>query len=325
MMRRFRFSPAVLMFLLILVLGMAFTAGAAPKKVKLGYVTATITATSQAREAKVVEDWCKEKKWDLTIKDAKGSWAEYTNAIETLVQNKVDAIVVSNADLPSIKPAIDTANKAKIPIIAVDSGWAPGVLVNITANNFVMGAKVASYITDRLGGKGNIVAVKFRQHFGCRRRGLVLDTVLTEYPEIKLLDEHEMPPSGFVEDTQATVETWLTRYGDEIDVIFCVFDDLSAAAALAVEAAGYTKDDIFVVGIDGTDQAYDMIRRGSPFVATVAQPFEEYAKKAMEIVDDIIVKGLDPLKVTGGMPVIYLDAPLITEANVPAPGKTPFD
>jgi len=45
----------------------------------------------------------------------------------------------------------------------------------------------------------------------------------------------------------------------------------------------------------------------------------------MEIVDDIIVKGLDPLKVTGGMPVIYLDAPLITEANVPAPGKTPFD
>ena len=88
MMRRFRFSPAVLMFLLILVLGMAFTAGAAPKKVKLGYVTATITATSQAREAKVVEDWCKEKKWDLTIKDAKGSWAEYTNAIETLVQTR---------------------------------------------------------------------------------------------------------------------------------------------------------------------------------------------------------------------------------------------
>src|SRR5690554_2939856 len=190
MMRRFRFSPAVLMFLLILVLGMAFTAGAAPKKVKLGYVTATITATSQAREAKVVEDWCKEKKWDLTIKDAKGSWAEYTNAIETLVQNKVDAIVVSNADLPSIKPAIDTANKAKIPIIAVDSGWAPGVLVNITANNFVMGAKVASYITDRVGGKGNIVAVKFRQHFGCRRRGLVLDTVLSEYPEIKRSEEH---------------------------------------------------------------------------------------------------------------------------------------
>src|SRR5690554_7564185 len=105
MMRRFRFRTAVLMIVLILVLGTAFTAGAAPKKVRLGYVTATITATSQAREAKVVEDWCKEKKWDLTIKDAKGSWAEYTNAIETLVQSKVDAIVVSNADLPSIKPA----------------------------------------------------------------------------------------------------------------------------------------------------------------------------------------------------------------------------
>lgn len=325
MMKRVGFKTLGFLLVLVLLSGMVVTINAAPKKVKLGYVTATITATSQAREAKVVEEWCKKNNWDLTIKNANGSWSEYTNAIETFIQSKVDVIVVSNADLPSIKPAITAANKAKIPIIAVDSGWAPGVLVNITANNFVMGAKISCYMMDRLGGKGNIVAVKFRQHFGCRQRGLELDTVLSEYPEIKLLDEHEMPPSGFVEDTQATIETWLTRYGDDIDAVFCVFDDLSSTAALAIEAEGYTKDDIFVVGIDGTEQAYDLIRRGSPFVATIAQPFEEYAKKAMEITEKIVVQGMDPLKVTGGVPVIYLDAPLITEANVPAPGKTPFD
>jgi len=324
-MRRFNLTMVRFLVILILVLGVVVAASAAPQKVKLGYVTATITATSQAREAKVVEDWCREKDWDLTIRDAGGSWAEFINAIETFVESKVDAIVVSNADLLSIKPAITIANNANIPIIAIDSGWAPGVLVNITADNFVMGAKISSYIMDRLGGKGNIVAIKFRQHFGCRRRGLILDTVLSEYPEVKLLDEHEIPPIGFVEDTQATVENWLTRYGDDIDAIFCVFDDLASVAALTVEAAGYTKDDIFVVGVDGTDQAYDLIRRGSPFVATVAQPFEEYAEKAMEIVEQIVVQQLEPAKVTGGMPVIYLDAPLIDKTNVPAPGETPFD
>lgn len=308
-----------------LFLGITILANASPKTVKLGYVTATITATSQAREAKVVEKWCKEKNWELSLNDAGGSWAKYTDLIETLVESKVDAIIVSNADLPSIKPAIEFANKANIPLIAIDSGWAPGVLANITVNNFVMGAQISTYLVDRLGAKGNVVAVKFRQHFGCRRRGKELDTVLSEFPEIKLLDEHEMPPAGFVEDTQSTMETWLTRYGNDIDAVFCIFDDLSAAVTLAIEAAGYTQKDMFVIGIDGTQQAYDLIRRGSPFVATIAQPFESYAKKALEIVEDIVVNGVEPIVATGGRHVIYMDAPLITQENVPAPGKTPFE
>lgn len=312
-------------FSMIIMLMVGITAVAGASDVKLGYVTATITATSQAREAKVVEEWCKEKDWDLTIKNANGSWADYTSAIETFIESGVDAIAVSNADLQSIKPAIEAANNANIPLIAVDSGWAPGVLVNITANNFVMGAQISSFLADRLGGEGNVVAIKFRQHFGCRRRGLELDTILSEFPEIKLLDEHEMPPAGFVEDTQSTMETWLTRYGDDIDAVFCVFDDLASTVALTIEVAGYTKEDMFVVAIDGTDQAYDLIRKGSPFVATVAQPFEGFALKAMTIVEDIVVNGIEPEKATGGLQVIYLDAPLITKGNVPAPGKTPFE
>ena len=247
----------ILCLIVLLLFGITVTVWA--DDVKLGYVTATITATSQAREAKVVEDWCKEKGWDLTIKNANGSWSEYTSAIETFIESGVDVIVASNADLPSIKPAIEAANDANIPLIAVDSGWAPGVLVNITSNNFVMGAQISSYLVDRMGGEGNVVAIKFRQHFGCRRRGLVLDTVLSEFPEITLLDEHERPPAGFVEDTQTTIETWLTRYGDEIDAVFCVFDDLASTVALTLEANGYSKDDIFVVGIDGTD-CLDLIK-----------------------------------------------------------------
>lgn len=323
-MKRYRVSFFISLTL-ILIFGLMSVVNAAPKEVKLGYVTATITATSQAREAKVVEEWCKEKGWNLSLNNADGSWAKYADLIENLVESKVDAIIVSNADLPSIKPAIESANKANVPLIAIDSGWTPGVLTNITVNNFVMGAQISSYLADRLGAKGNVVAIKFRQHFGCRRRGIELDTVLSEFPEIKLLDEHEMPPSGFVEDTQATLENWLNKYGDEIDAVFCAFDDLSSAAALTIESAGYTKDNIFVVGIDGTEQAYDLIRRGSPFVATIAQPFEEYSEKALAIVEDIVVKGVEPNVATGGRSVIYLDAPLITQANVPASGKTPFE
>jgi len=315
----------VIVIVTLSLLGSGGVSEASSKSVKLGYVTANISATSQAREAKVVEKWCREKNWELSLNDAGGSWSKFTNLVETLVESKVDAIIVSNADLPSLKPAIEAANKANIPLIAIDSGWAPGVLVNITVNNFVMGAQISSYLVNRLGAKGNVVAVKFREHFGTRRRGKELDTVLSEFPEVKLLDEHEMPPSGFVEDTQSTMETWLTRYGNKIDAVFCVFDDLAAAATLAIEAAGYTQKDMFVVGIDGTQQAYDLIRRGSPFVATIAQPFEEYARKALKIVEDIVVKGMEPSKATGGVHVIYLSAPLITQTNVPPPGETPFD
>lgn len=242
----------------------AFSNVAQAKPLTVALIAANLNATSQARVAAEFQEKAKGKGWDVVVANSGGSWSKFTELMENTVTRGVDAIVVAMADLPSIRPAIEEANAAGIPVVAIDSGYIPGVVVNITMNNFVAGAKVAQYLVDRLGGQGNVILFKFQMHFGCRQRGKVMDVVLTEYPDITVLAQHELPPVGFVQDAQATMENFLTQFGNKIDAVFAPWDDPAAGIAQAIMGAGYTHSDMFVVGIDGTQQAFDMIRQGTP-------------------------------------------------------------
>ena len=312
-----RWMFGVLLGIGVLLPAFVFSNVAQAKPLTVALIAANLNATSQARVAAEFQEKAKEKGWDVVVANAGGSWSKFTELMENTVTRGVDAIAVAMADLPSIRPAIEEANAAGIPVVAIDSGYIPGVVVNITMNNFVAGAKVAQYLVDRLGGEGNVILFKFQMHFGTRQRGKVMDVVLTEYPDITVLAQHELPPAGFVQDAQAAMENFLTRFGNKIDAVFAPWDDPAAGIAQAIMGAGYTRSDMFVVGIDGTQQAFDMIRQGTPFVATIAQPFEAYADKAIEIIDEIVAKGRPINEVTGGLPAIYMEAPLITPLNVP--------
>jgi len=289
----------------------------------VAYVTANMNATSQVRSLNAFVALGKEKGWRVLTADAKGSWPALADQIENYVQMGVDVIVVAMSDLPSIQPAIESANKAGIPVISIDSGVAEGVAVDITTDNFVMGSKISSFMMDMLDHKGNIIVFKFLEHHGTRKRGRALDMVLTENPEVKVLATHNLPPAGFMQDAQARMETYITQFGDQIDAVWCPWDGPAMAVAMALEAAGIGRDKVFVTGVDGEQESFDLIRAGSPFIATVAQPFELMAEAAIDVIDKIIVQGL-PIKDVLPTRTIYVEAPLVTPANVPPKGEWPF-
>ena len=68
-------------------------------------------------------------------------------------------IVVKKQYFDNIKTAIDAANEAGIPVIAISSGYTNGLVCDIAANDFVMGAKISSFLLDSLGQSGNIVVI----------------------------------------------------------------------------------------------------------------------------------------------------------------------
>ena len=90
-----------------------------------------------------MEDYVKSKgyDWEISIADSGGSGDKLAANIEDAVQRGVDGIVVSMADLRAAKAALEDAKKANLPVFAIDSGWVPGVLVDITSNNYAMSCK----------------------------------------------------------------------------------------------------------------------------------------------------------------------------------------
>ena len=55
----------------------------------------------------------------------------------------------------------------------------------------------------------------------------------------------------------------LTKFGDEVEVIFCNNDAMALGAAAAITAAGRTVgEDIYLLGVDALDECVEMVNNG---------------------------------------------------------------
>lgn len=304
---------AVLLAAIAVVLAAA-GCGAA-KEISVGFIATNFSAEAQARVANSFEKLAKEKGWDVKMLNSAGSIETQSNQLENLYRMKVDAVVMAMAHPQEIRPALDKLVEAKIPVITIDSGYVDGVVADITADNFAMGAKASTFLMDTIGGQGNIIVIKFEKHYGTRRRGKVLDVVLTEYPGVKVLAEYSVVATKrFMDDTRAAMETYATRFGDQIDGVWCAFDQLAYVAGDVLQERGNKK--AVIVGVDGNQETFRRIGAGQ-MAATVAQPFEAMAGKAIELVNSLAVEGKTVEEATGGRKIFYMDAPLIDRTNLP--------
>lgn len=305
------------------------TAAAAPaanSELDIVWVHMSPAAQSEQRAYAGFSAYLKEKGWNwkITEVNSDGSGEKMASNIEDAVAKGCDAIIVSMADLRASSAALKTANAANIPVFSIDSQYTPGVVVDITSNNYVMSSKVSSYMVDRLGGEGNIVALTMAEHHGVRKRGEILtDVILPENPGVKLLDNHNIDYGNFYADCQKTAEDWMAKYGKQINAVWAGWDEPAMAASDAILAAGFTRDDMFVTGIDGHDGALVAIRNGDPLVATVAQAFELMGTKAADLIQATLGEG-KPIDEVVTVTTIYIDAPLLTYQNVPAEGEPAY-
>lgn len=294
---------------------LALMSGAA-QALELAWVHANAAAQSEQRVKAGFDAWLAESgktDWNVSLLDSGGSGEATASNIQDAASRGVDAIVITMADLRASRAALDAAKAANIPVFAVDSGYTEGVLVDITTNNWAMSSDVSVYLLDQLGGKGNIVFLRMAEHHGTRKRGDVMATVLKEYPDVKVLAEHNIDYTAFFEDTNKTMEDYVARFGTEINAVWAPWDEPAQAAVNVLNANGLK--DIKVIGIDGHPQAIaEVCKPDSQMIATVSQPFEKMGAQVGDWIQAIIV---DKQSADDVLPAktVYMDAPLVTKKN----------
>ncbi len=204
----------------------------------------------------------------LLVVDAQDKPAKQLNDIEDLIQKKVDLIIINPTDSAAIVPAIEAANKAKIPVITVDRAAAGGqVVVHIASDNVAGGAMAARFIAEQLKGKGKVVMlVGIPGTSAARDRGLGFKTELKKYPGIQLVAE-QVANFNRAEGMRV-MENILQAYPD-IDAVFAQNDEMALGAIEAIRAAKKLGK-IMVVGFDAIPDALEAVKKGE-MAATVAQ------------------------------------------------------
>lgn len=303
------------------------------KTITVSFLAQQMSASSDQHALAAIKKYIKDRglPWNLNVQNAQGSPAKLSQMMEDAATRKVDAIVVAYGTLTAAQAGLNAVAEAGVPLFTLDSGVFYPAIVDITSNNYAMGADMSEMLVGHLEAKGkqrkgaNVVAIYAKFHHGTRRRGEVFQTALKENKWINLLDSKVIQYSGFYETTLNTVNDWLTRHGNDIDAMFMPWDEPAEAACQAITSNGYNVDDMIVVGADGTSREVDAMRGSKyPQISTCSQAFELWAPTAAYYIEKIVVDG-EPRQNVIPAASVQFPAPLLVRGiNMPPKGSTPW-
>ncbi len=300
-------------FVMVLVIGLLLSlsiTGLSDGK-KVAVLTPYMASVTTNLMIRTFESLAKEKGWKVTVIDTKGDFGALASRMEDMITKRVDAIVLGMADPIQLKHQVKMAYDAGIPVFGGDAGFIPGIAMNVTSNNYELSAIITPYLFNHINNKGNIVTFIHPAHHGVRKRQLVMEAVLKENKDVKVIASHFVKVPGPIEDARKAMENILLAHPKKgsINAVWAAWDEPAIGALQAIVAAG-RQDEIIITGIDGTAQALKYIKQGGPFIATVKQDFEGMAKVLVREIDRVFNgKGVSDK-------IIYVPGKLITRSDL---------
>ncbi len=252
------------------------------------------------------------KGWTVNVVDTAGDVAAVISRIEDVVNQGVDAIVI-NVDPAQVAAGLQTAADAGIPVFGMDAGADPLLVSNVTSNGYAMATETATYLVDRLGGRGNVVMFVFDPYPPVQKRGVVADAIFANSPDISVIDRITPDVTdGGIADSRAQMEAVLAANPEpgSIGAVWAAWDQPALGALQAIEAAGRQDEGIVIVGIDANPQALDAIAALGNFEASVAQDFVGIGNATADLLERHLAGNELEQR------VVYVPTTLVTPENV---------
>jgi len=260
------------LFLLVvvaLVLGMMIPVAVSAEEPK--YTISLLTGTMDNPYWQIVSQWADKAAEMLNVNlvklavDVEGVATQQISQVEDRVAQGDDAIVIAVQETKGLIPAIEAANKAGIPVIAIDKAAEGGKFESIIMTDNVAAAyDGGKWVAEQIGGKGKVLVIEGvpgGQTATDRKTGA--HKALSEYPDIQIIS---LTGEWQTAKAQAVTEDVLTANPD-LAGVFASNDLMAIGAVTALTAANMQ---VPVCGFDAIPAALEMVRDGR-LGATIAQ------------------------------------------------------
>ncbi len=216
-------------------------------------------------------------KVNLIVTDAQNRLDKQVGDVEDLIQKKVNALLINPTDSAGIATVVKKANKAGIPVFAIDRGIDTGsgakVVAQIASDNVYGGRLQARFLADVLNGKGAVVELEGIPGASAAidRKAGFEEELAKVAPGIRILASQE---AGFDQAKGLEVmQNLLQANPGKIDAVVAANDSMALGALKAIQQAKAMRPNgrrIIVVGFDAVDPALEQIKKGD-MDATIAQ------------------------------------------------------
>lgn len=292
------------MMLVIGLVGCSSTDGAKDEKLRVGYVTMDITSPYFISMIDGMKEKAEELGIELSVHDGKYEAQPQIDAMETLITQKVDVIILSANDTEALQPMVDKAKEAGIKVIAANVEMENvDAFVSLDEYEYgFMGGEIAGkYIAENMDGKAEVAVLTFSQIPAVlnRSKGLI-EGIQKHAPNVKVVAEVDANDR----ESGMTAAENILQANPNVNVVVGVSDDAVLGAYEAFVAANRTGDDVCLVGLDAVEEALQKVNDNTIFRGTVdIAPFEsgkniiETAKKVVEegSIEDMIKFPMTPV------------------------------
>lgn len=241
----------------------------------------------------------------LITRDPALSIEKQIDQVYELIDLKVEAIFLNPVDWKGIKPALEAAKQAGIPVINLDATVYDEDLVAsiIQSDNYDAGVQCANDMMKRIK-SGNIAILEHPSAKSATDRTQSFMDTIKDQKGYHVVERESS--EGQLEQAMPAAEKILKRRTD-IDV-FMSLNDPTALGVFAALQIYHPDKEVLIYGVDGSPEAKKLIKDGL-MTATAAQSLKEMGVTAAQTAYDI----LDGKEVQKN---IFIGVTLITKENI---------
>ena len=313
--------------LLAVTAAMMIALAAAPAfagdKPKIFYMVPTLLDEFQTESVKAIEKFMKDVGYEVQTLNADNKADVQQSQMNDVIVQKPGAIILAAVDFEALKPSIEKAKAAGIPVMIFDRQITstPTDLTSV-AGTVEIGYVAAGEIQRLLKEKNGAVKGKVLQVLGDPADPYTLDIQkgfeekMKDFPDVQIISK---PAMQWEASNAGTIVADQLVANPDIDLIFVHAAHLAVAAVASMEAKGKKPGDVKLVSSNGAPVGLDLIRKGWEDVE-VEQPLYAQAAALAMFADKVVNK--QEIK-AGSYKVLGLDSTMTIEKwgpNLKIPG-----
>ena len=214
----------------------------------------------------------------LPTHDNKSDATEMITGVTALIEQGIDALVISPFSPESLSTVKALADEAGIPVIVVDIGTGGTAVDAFIMSDMRGGGELAGKYFIELMGNGEypdvtsknvgIIKCETSATYAITRGEGFKDAVVPA--GYTVVDEQHGNSSK--DEAYAIMIDYIAQYGDDMAAVFCENDQMALGAAAAIDENKMTGK-ILVFGFDGNDDAVAAIKAGSMHGTAAQNPY----------------------------------------------------
>jgi ribose transport system substrate-binding protein len=193
--------------------------------------------------------------------------------VENFISRRVNGIVLAPTDARALVSPVNTAARAKVPVVIFDSGLKSEKYVSFVAtDNYQGGVLAGEQMAKLLGGKGNVILLRYQTGSASteeREAGFL--AAIKKVPGIKVIssDQHG---GATRELCYQAAQNILNRHGKDVNGIFGPCEPVANGIIMALRNAGKAGGVVKVVGFDAGGQTVEALKKGDVQAVIVQNP-----------------------------------------------------